>query len=92
MVTDHSQAGRRCSDVYLEAAFAQKVCYFFIHSFGMILRGLVGIIKASANPTPSFHQALRVSSYAFHPQFPPPLPTWCTKTQGCHVWLYSAKR
>lgn len=82
MVTDHSQARRWCLDIYLETAFAQKVCYFCIHSFGMILRCLVGIIKAGDNPTPSFPQALHDSSYAFHPQSPPPLPTWHTNPRA----------
>ena len=82
MVTDHSQAGRWCLDIYLETAFAQKVCYFCIHSFGMILRCLVGIIKAGDNPTPSFPQALHVSSYAFSPSIPPhPYPPG-TQTPG----------
>lgn len=91
MVTDHSQAGRWCLDIYLETAFAQKVCYFCIHSFGMILRCLVGIIKAGDNPTPSFPQALHVSSYAFHPQSPPTPTHLAHKPQGCHIWLYPAK-
>ena len=71
MVTDHSQAGRRCSDVYLEAAFAQKVCYFFYTFFWDDFERSGGHHKSQCQSYSKFSPSPACLLLCFSPSVPP---------------------